>query len=124
MSLHLPQIPPILQGGKEHGLPIIISEIKEGGPLDRGKGCFVGDEIIEVDGIGIGALEHRDAGNLLRSLVNSMRVHLRVRFFPAGKPPLKDGYSVATVNQPETLLFWLGLALSVNSEFESCARVQ
>lgn len=74
-----------LAGGRDHDLPILLSEIKEGGAVDRTKACFVGDEILEVNGIGIDQLEHNDAGSLLRATLNDPRVTLTLRFFPAGK---------------------------------------
>ena len=35
-------------GGREEKLPILISEIKEEGALDRTRACYVGDAILAV----------------------------------------------------------------------------
>lgn len=72
-------------GGKEHDLPILISEVKEGSAMARSRKCFVGDEVLAVEDEPLADLEHSEASALLRNAAGSMRVRLRLRFFPAGE---------------------------------------
>ncbi len=60
----------ILQGGKEHGVPILISEIHEGQPADRCKGLFIGDAILSVNGIDLRNAKHSEAVQILSQQVS------------------------------------------------------
>ncbi|KAJ8314427.1 hypothetical protein KUTeg_006577, partial [Tegillarca granosa] len=54
-----------ITGGKEHGVPILISEIHEGQPADRCEGLFVGDAILSVNGIDLKNTKHAEAVQIL-----------------------------------------------------------
>ncbi|XP_067676025.1 Golgi-associated PDZ and coiled-coil motif-containing protein-like [Haliotis asinina] len=54
-----------ITGGKEHGVPILISEIHEGQPADRCEGLFVGDAILSVNGIDLRQAKHSEAVQVL-----------------------------------------------------------
>lgn len=41
----------VLQGGREHGVPILISELESNGPAARSGSLYVGDAIMSVNGI-------------------------------------------------------------------------
>ena len=59
----------LFQGGKEHGVPILISEIHEGQPADRCKGLFIGDAILSVNGIDLRNAKHSEAVQILSQQV-------------------------------------------------------
>ncbi|KAK2186834.1 hypothetical protein NP493_187g00048 [Ridgeia piscesae] len=54
-----------ITGGKEHGVPILISEIHEHQPADRCGGLYVGDAILSVNGIDLRDTKHTDAVDVL-----------------------------------------------------------
>jgi golgi-associated PDZ and coiled-coil motif-containing protein len=54
-----------ITGGKEHGVPILISEVHTGGPVDK---LFVGDAILSVNGTDLREALHTEAVELLSSL--------------------------------------------------------
>ena len=54
-----------LQGGKEHGVPILISEIHEGQPADRCENLYVGDAILSVNGEDLRNAKHAEAVQVL-----------------------------------------------------------
>lgn len=54
-----------ITGGKEHGVPILISEIHEGQPADRCKTLFVGDAILSVNGLDLRNAKHVEAVQIL-----------------------------------------------------------
>lgn len=60
-----------ITGGKEHGLPILISEIHPHGPAYRCGQLFVGDTIVNVNDYDLRHVKHNDAVQLLSSLVSS-----------------------------------------------------
>ena len=60
---------PLTQGGKEHGVPILISEIHEGLPADRSQGLYVGDAILSVNGINLREAKHTEAVDILSQQV-------------------------------------------------------
>ncbi|GFR72238.1 Golgi-associated PDZ and coiled-coil motif-containing protein-like [Elysia marginata] len=55
-------VPP---GGKEHGVPILISEIHEGQPAERCGQLYVGDAILSVNGIDLRNAKHGEAVTIL-----------------------------------------------------------
>ena len=57
------------QGGKEHGVPILISEIHEGQPADRCNGLFVGDAILAVNGVDLRNAKHAEGVKVLSEQV-------------------------------------------------------
>ncbi|XP_036368980.1 Golgi-associated PDZ and coiled-coil motif-containing protein-like [Octopus sinensis] len=52
-------------GGKEHGVPILISEIHPGQPAERCEGLYVGDAILSVNGDDLRNVKHSDAVQIL-----------------------------------------------------------
>ena len=63
-----------LQGGKEHGVPILISEIHEGQPADRCKALFIGDAILSVNTIDLRHAKHAEAVQILSRQVRHRAV--------------------------------------------------
>lgn len=59
------------QGGQEHGVPIVISEIHPYLPAWRSGMLFVGDAILSVNGIDLGNMKHNDAARTLSTQVLS-----------------------------------------------------
>uniref|UniRef100_A0A672ZCL9 Golgi-associated PDZ and coiled-coil motif containing n=1 Tax=Sphaeramia orbicularis TaxID=375764 RepID=A0A672ZCL9_9TELE len=53
------------QGGKEHGVPILISEIHPSQPADRCGGLHVGDAILAVNSINLRDSKHKEAVTIL-----------------------------------------------------------
>lgn len=54
-----------ITGGKEHGVPILISDIHEGMPAQRCRGLYVGDAILAVNSINLLDVKHSDAVEIL-----------------------------------------------------------
>lgn len=59
------------QGGQEHGVPIVISEIHPYLPAWRSGMLFVGDAILSVNGIDLANMKHNDAARTLSTQVLS-----------------------------------------------------
>lgn len=57
------------QGGKEHGVPILISEIHPSQPADRCGGLHVGDAILAVNSINLRDAKHKEAVTILSQQV-------------------------------------------------------
>lgn len=55
----------VFKGGKEHGVPILISEVHPDQPADRSGNLFVGDAILSVNGIDLSAAKHTEAVEIL-----------------------------------------------------------
>jgi golgi-associated PDZ and coiled-coil motif-containing protein len=58
-----------LQGGKEHGVPVLISEVHRSQPADRCGQLFVGDAILSVNGIDLRQAKHSHAVEILSKQV-------------------------------------------------------
>lgn len=54
-----------ITGGKEHGVPILISEIHPGQPAERCEGLYVGDAILSVNGEDLRNVKHSEAVQIL-----------------------------------------------------------
>uniref|UniRef100_A0AC34QVQ0 PDZ domain-containing protein n=1 Tax=Panagrolaimus sp. JU765 TaxID=591449 RepID=A0AC34QVQ0_9BILA len=54
-----------ITGGKEHGVPILVSEIHPGQPGERCGNLFVGDAILTVNGISLKNVKHAEAVAIL-----------------------------------------------------------
>ncbi|XP_005104705.1 Golgi-associated PDZ and coiled-coil motif-containing protein [Aplysia californica] len=50
-----------ITGGKEHGVPILISEIHEGQPAERCGQLYVGDAILSVNDVDLAEAKHAEA---------------------------------------------------------------
>lgn len=59
-----------ITGGKEHGVPILVSEIHKDGPAFRSQALFVGDAILEVNDISLKDAKHAEAVQILSNLVS------------------------------------------------------
>lgn len=59
----------LLQGGKEHGVPILISEIHPTQPAERCGGLHVGDAILAVNNINLRDAKHKEAVTILSQQV-------------------------------------------------------
>ncbi|MEQ2207047.1 hypothetical protein XENOCAPTIV_006456 [Xenoophorus captivus] len=60
---------PVGHGGKEHGVPILISEIHPNQPADRCGGLHVGDAILAVNSINLRDAKHKEAVTILSQQV-------------------------------------------------------
>jgi hypothetical protein len=58
-----------ITGGKEHGVPILISEIHPNGPAHRSQQLYVGDAILEANGVDLKDAKHAEAVECLTNLV-------------------------------------------------------
>ena len=63
-----PHVSVFFQGGKEHGVPILISEIHCSMPADRCRGLYVGDAILVVNGMDLQEAKHAEAVKILSSV--------------------------------------------------------
>lgn len=59
------------QGGKEHGVPILISEIHPAQPAERCGGLHVGDAILAVNNINLRDAKHKEAVTILSQQVSA-----------------------------------------------------
>ncbi|KAL7987802.1 hypothetical protein Chor_006721 [Crotalus horridus] len=64
-DLKRPMQAPPGHGGKEHGVPILVSEIHPGQPADRCGGLHVGDAILAVNGVNLRDAKHKEAVTIL-----------------------------------------------------------
>lgn len=67
-----------ITGGKEHGVPILISEIHPNLPADRCQELYVGDAILSVNGINLLDMKHADAVDVLSQ--QDGEIKLKVQF--------------------------------------------
>lgn len=84
-----------ITGGKEYGVPILVSEIHEGLAVDRSGGLYVGDSIISVNGIDLREVRHQEAVETLSQLQGT--IHMDVVYVVPGKD--SDDDSVDDRNQ-------------------------
>ncbi|XP_075234020.1 Golgi-associated PDZ and coiled-coil motif-containing protein-like isoform X2 [Lycorma delicatula] len=68
-----------ITGGREHGVPILISELEPGGNTNQ---LYVGDAILSVNGIDLRQASHQEAVNLLSSQIGN--VTLKVQYLASG----------------------------------------
>ncbi|XP_071955854.1 Golgi-associated PDZ and coiled-coil motif-containing protein-like isoform X2 [Antedon mediterranea] len=66
-----------ITGGREHGVPILISEIHEGMPAERCQGLFVGDAIISVNGFDLRTSKHAQAVDILSQQQGEIRMDVQ-----------------------------------------------
>lgn len=59
-----------ITGGREHGVPILISEIHDDGPAQQSNELLVGDAILSVNGHDLREALHSEAVDILSSLVS------------------------------------------------------
>ncbi|EGD81694.1 hypothetical protein PTSG_02407 [Salpingoeca rosetta] len=89
-----------IKGGKEHRLPILLSQIREGGPVDFSKACFVGDEILEVNGVSIRHVTQDEAIDIIQATYPLSEVRLVLRFYLAAHHQLVSDYLRAPDTSP------------------------
>lgn len=65
------------QGGKEHGVPILISEIHPAQPAERCGGLHVGDAILAVNNINLRDAKHKEAVTILSQQVTAFTCGLK-----------------------------------------------
>jgi hypothetical protein len=58
-----------IQGGQDHGVPILITEIKEGQLAEASGKFIVGDAILSVNGVDLRKIKHAEAVDILSRLV-------------------------------------------------------
>lgn len=68
-----------ITGGREHGVPILISELEPGGDTNK---LFIGDSVLSVNGIDLRQASHQEAVNVLSSQVGN--VTLKVQYLANG----------------------------------------
>uniref|UniRef100_A0A915JLC2 PDZ domain-containing protein n=1 Tax=Romanomermis culicivorax TaxID=13658 RepID=A0A915JLC2_ROMCU len=61
-----------ITGGREHGVPILISDIHKGQPADRCRKLYVGDAILSVNGIDLQHVSHTQAVEVLSKQVQML----------------------------------------------------
>uniref|UniRef100_A0A1I7YMG9 Golgi-associated PDZ and coiled-coil motif-containing protein n=1 Tax=Steinernema glaseri TaxID=37863 RepID=A0A1I7YMG9_9BILA len=68
-----------ITGGKEHGVPVLISEIHRDQPADRCGNLYVGDAILSVNDINLRDAKHAEAVEVLtKEMVENNELHLEV----------------------------------------------
>ncbi|XP_075970332.1 Golgi-associated PDZ and coiled-coil motif-containing protein-like isoform X6 [Anticarsia gemmatalis] len=55
-------------GGREHGVPILISELEAGGPAALTRELYVGDAILAINDVDLSRATHKDAVQALQSV--------------------------------------------------------
>jgi hypothetical protein len=60
-----------ITGGRDHGVPILISEIHEDGPAARSEQLYVGDAILAVNDVDLKDVSHTQAVEVLSNLVSA-----------------------------------------------------
>lgn len=68
-----------ITGGKEHGIPVLISEIHPNTPASRCGCLYVGDAIISVNGIDLRGVRHEEAAEIVSKQQGSV-ISLQVFF--------------------------------------------
>ena len=70
-----PNTDPGMQGGKDMGMPVVISALVDGGAMAATRQFYVGDEIVAVNGQPLADARHTDAVALLRQATLGVRGH-------------------------------------------------
>ncbi|XP_035210316.1 Golgi-associated PDZ and coiled-coil motif-containing protein-like [Stegodyphus dumicola] len=84
-----------ITGGKEHGVPIVISEIHPCLPAWRSGLLFVGDAILSVNGIDLRNHRHMEAAKILSSQVGEITLEV---VFVAPDEELTDEHGASEIN--------------------------
>ncbi|CAD5208995.1 unnamed protein product [Bursaphelenchus xylophilus] len=70
-----------ITGGREHGVPILISEIHPGQPAERCGKMYVGDTILSVNGINLRSVKHNEAVQILsKQMMENRELEFEVVF--------------------------------------------
>ncbi|VDM98104.1 unnamed protein product [Thelazia callipaeda] len=78
-----------ITGGKEHGVPILISEIHPNQPAERCGNLFVGDAVLSVNGIDLRTVKHNEAVHILSEQEGEL--HLEVVYVAPDQDSDDDG---------------------------------
>ena len=83
-----------MQGGREHGVPILISELEHNGPAALSGQLFIGDAILSVNDVDLRQACHREAVDILKQYSEECR--LQVQYIAADDSDNsleEDGYN-------------------------------
>uniref|UniRef100_A0A914QLG2 Golgi-associated PDZ and coiled-coil motif-containing protein n=1 Tax=Panagrolaimus davidi TaxID=227884 RepID=A0A914QLG2_9BILA len=81
-----------ITGGKEHGVPILVSEIHPDQPGERCGQLFVGDAILSVNGISLKAVKHSEAVAILsKEMVENNELSFEVVYVSPEQDSDDDG---------------------------------
>lgn len=64
------------KGGKEHGVPILVSEIHEGMPAAKCTDLYIGDAILSVNGRDLRSVTHAQAVNVLSRVYGEIQMEV------------------------------------------------
>ena len=64
------------QGGKEHGVPILVSEIHEGMPAAKCTDLYIGDAILSVNGRDLRGATHAQAVHILSRVYGEIQMEV------------------------------------------------
>eukprot|EP01147_Barroeca_monosierra_P000130 gene130-3521_t len=81
-----------IKGGQEYRLPIFVSQLREGSAAEASKACFVGDEILKVNGVSLHHASQSDAIDIIQDTYSCSEVHLELRFYLAARHQLVADY--------------------------------
>lgn len=82
------------QGGREHGVPILISELEPNGPAAMSDQLYIGDAILSVNDRDLRQSCHRDAVDILQQQTGDCT--LQVQYIAADDSDTsleEDGYN-------------------------------
>ncbi|XP_076801236.1 Golgi-associated PDZ and coiled-coil motif-containing protein-like isoform X1 [Clavelina lepadiformis] len=65
-----------ITGGREHGVPVLISEIHDGAVVDRNGGLYVGDAVLSVNGHDLRHVKHQEAVALLSQQLDTLTLEV------------------------------------------------
>ena len=100
----------VCQGGKEHGVPILISEIHAGLPAERCGGLYVGDAILSCNGIDLQEAKHGEAVKVLSSLHGE--IVMEVLYVAPDDSSDEDDADWEKNEEKRYWIFWFRLAIS------------
>ncbi|KAK7867383.1 hypothetical protein R5R35_008928 [Gryllus longicercus] len=66
-----------ITGGREHGVPILISELEPDGPAARSGALYVGDAILTVNGIDLKQACHQEAVEILSTQIGNITLEVQ-----------------------------------------------
>ncbi|CAG9814214.1 unnamed protein product [Phaedon cochleariae] len=66
-----------ITGGREHGVPILISELEHNGPAALSEQLYIGDAILNVNEIDLRTACHREAVNILQQQTGDCKLQVQ-----------------------------------------------
>ncbi|KAF3844531.1 hypothetical protein F7725_007694 [Dissostichus mawsoni] len=111
------------QGGAEHNVPVVISKIFKDQVADQTGKLFVGDAVLQVNGINVGPCTHEEVVHLLRTAGDEVTITVRyLREVPSFlKLPLGSPGPSTDHSRVSSPLFDSGLHLNGNGNNTHCA---